>query len=185
MSFNLCVTYLCICLYVCVFTRSTWTSQSLTWIFHTFHKRSHKLDAPASNIGFHGKLNPFYKSGGSSGWSLLWMSGWNLFHSNGRNLFHNSGQNQFQICLEYVSVVPRKGSISEVCASLCLRNLILSYEGKSFKKCGLDLDWNSGFCRTSGRSMQWEKKNVSRWIFFENGRWWCVYWESRSSKSGG
>ena len=61
--------------------------------------------------------------------------------------FHNSGQNLFQICLEYVSVVPRKGSISEVCASLCLRNLILSYEGKSFKKCGLDLDWNSGFCR--------------------------------------
>ena len=75
LSFNLSVTYLCICLYICVFARSTWTSQSLTWIFHTFHKRSHKLDAPASNIGFHGKLNPFYKSGGSSGWSLLWMSG--------------------------------------------------------------------------------------------------------------
>ena len=93
------------------------------------------------------ELNPFCKRRGRSGWSLLWMSGWNLFHSNGRNLFYNSGQNLFQICLEYVSVVPRKGSISEVCASLCLRNLILSYEGKSFKKCGLDLDWNSGFCR--------------------------------------
>ena len=38
---------------------------------------------------------------------------------------------------------------------------------------------------TSGRSMEWEKKNVSRWIFFEIGRWWCVDWESRSSKSGG
>ena len=24
---------------------------------------------------------------------------------------------------------------------------------------------------TSGRSMDWEKKNVSRWIFFEIGRW--------------
>ena len=27
------------------------------------------------------------------------------------------------------------------------------------------------------------KKNVSWWIFFEIGRWWCVDWESRSSKS--
>ena len=40
-------------------------------------------------------------------------------------------------------------------------------------------------CLTCGRSMDWEKKNVSRWIFFEIGRWWCVDWESRSSKSGG
>ena len=38
---------------------------------------------------------------------------------------------------------------------------------------------------TSGRSMDWEKKNVSRWIFFEIGRWWCGDWESKSSKSGG
>ena len=28
------------------------------------------------------------------------------------------------------------------------------------------------------------KKNVSWWIFFEIGWWWCVDWESRSSKSG-
>ena len=27
---------------------------------------------------------------------------------------------------------------------------------------------------TCGRSMEWEKKNVSRWIFFEIGWWWCV-----------
>ena len=26
-------------------------------------------------------------------------------------------------------------------------------------------------CATSGRSMDWETKNVSRWIFFEIGRW--------------
>ena len=37
----------------------------------------------------------------------------------------------------------------------------------------------------SGRSMEWETKNVSRWIFFEIGQWWCVDSESRSSKSGG
>ena len=35
------------------FSSSSWTSQCLTWIFHTSHKRSPKLD-PGSNIGFHG-----------------------------------------------------------------------------------------------------------------------------------
>ena len=41
-----------------------------------------------------------------------------------------------------------------------------------------------GLLGTSGRNMQWDKKNVSWWIFFEIGRWWCVDWESKSSKSG-
>ena len=31
------------------------------------------------------------------------------------------------------------------------------------------LDWR--WWGTSGRSMDWEKKNLSRWIFFEIGRW--------------
>ena len=46
-------------------------------------------------------------------------------------------------------------------------------------------------CNTSlhNRWHMWQEhglreKNVSQWIFFEIGRWWCVDWESRSSKSG-
>ena len=51
-----------------------------------------------------------------------------------------------------------------------------------FLYCGRRL--TSSIDSTCGRSMDREKKNVSRWIFFEIGRWWCVDWESRSSKSG-
>ena len=42
------------------------------------------------------------------------------------------------------------------------------------------------WCRrfTSGRNMDWDKKNVSWRIFLEIGRRWCVDWESKSSKSG-
>ena len=32
-------------------------------------------------------------------------------------------------------------------------------------------DWWKWWVSTSGRSMDWERKNVSRWIFFEIGRW--------------
>ena len=55
--------------------------------------------------------------------------------------------------------------------------ILVVCKGKSSKS---ELNWSL----VAGARTE-RKKNVSWWIFFEIGRWWCVDWESKSSKSGG